>query len=103
MHILNKLEGKPDDSVILDDDKDKQEEGASTDIGAHGRLYRTVLLSHGHVVSLSLLIKRGAFKKPCNGLSNKPLMQKVKLQHFCIICKTIIYTEGELMYLHLAI
>lgn len=80
MHVLNKLEGNPDDSDILNGGQE-QETGPSTDIDAYGRLYRTVLLSHGHVVSLSLLIKKGVFKKTCNGLSNKPLMQKVHLEN----------------------
>ena len=77
MHVLNKLEGIPDETNNLNGSQDKQEAAISTDIDAFGRLYRTVLLSHGHVISLSILIKKGVFKKICNGLSNKPLMQKV--------------------------
>lgn len=78
MHVLNRLEGRPEENDPSNN-QDKPEAGGSTDVNAFGRLYCTILLCHGHVVSLSILIKKGAFKKTCNGLSNKPLMQKVHL------------------------
>ena len=55
----------------------EQEAGGSTNIHAFGRLYRTIPVTHGHAVSLSVLIKKGAFQKASSGLSNKPLMQTV--------------------------
>lgn len=96
MHVLNKLEGKPDDTDNFNENKDKEEAGVSTDIDTYGRLYRTVLLSHGHVVSLSLLIKRGAFKKTCNGLSNKPLMQKVQFSVYLTCRRHMVNNFGRL-------
>lgn len=74
MHVLKRLNGEDTEP---DETCPEPEAGGSTNILAFGRLYRTILLTHGHVVSLSVLVKKGTFKKACNGLSNKPLMQKV--------------------------
>ena len=40
MDVLNKLEGKPDDTDNLNDNKGKEEAGVSTDIDTYGRLNR---------------------------------------------------------------
>ena len=74
MHVHKRLGGE---EAAPDESRPEQEAGGSTNIHASGRLYHTTPLTHGHVVSLSVLIKKGAFKKASSGLSNKTLMQKV--------------------------
>lgn len=85
MHVLNQLEGTHQQ---IDDPntQDNPEATDSTNIREFGRLYSMVLLTHGPIVSLSMVIKKGAFKKPCNGLSNKPLMHKVFFTNLTPTC-----------------
>ena len=74
MRVHKRLDGE---EAAPDETRPEQEAGGSTNIHTFGRLYRTIPLTHGHVVSLSILIKKGAFKKASSGLSSKPLMQTV--------------------------
>ena len=73
MHVLKQLHGE---EAAPDERHPQPEAIGSTNINAFGRLYHTILLTHGHVVSLSVLVKRGTFKKRCYGLSKKPLYAK---------------------------
>ena len=74
MHVHKRSDGE---EAAPDETRPEQEAGGSTNIHTFGRLYHTIPLTHGHVVSLSVLIKKGALKKASSVLSNKPLMQTV--------------------------
>ena len=74
MHVTRCLEGE------YDVESSSTLEGQpSVDIAKFGKLYSPILLTHGVVVSMSLLNQKGIFKRYCYGISEKPLMITVQL------------------------
>lgn len=72
MHVTRCLE-EGDES----DTHSSSQEQHSISIAEFGKLYNAVLLTHGEVVSMSLLNHKGVFRKSCGGLTGKQLMSKV--------------------------